>query len=167
MVIDEEKFDKLKNLERMLGKLGETIAITEDRKIYRHHGMIWHFKYRTHYNRTYTKQWKDCILSIKDWEEYPISESDDVRWTLTDIIKETVKARQVLSGYIDGIDNFNIPDSGSPNALYEGNRFNDDHNIFMRIRHGYQKHALTLVEAVKAALKEAANWDWYDKYERE
>ncbi len=161
--IEKNRYDKLQSLLHMLDHIGKSIAESKNRKIYSYKGLIWVFRYISMYHGI--KKLEYCILETKDWEDYPKSDRDDNRFSTEDIIKAVVQARIKLDAEIEKMDTFNVPDSSYPNALNKGIRYDNDNGIFMEIRRGYYHDIPTLDDVAYAAIRKAANLDWY--YENE
>jgi len=165
--VEENQFDKLQSLIHMLDRMGKVIVDSIDTKIYKHKGLIWEIKYRNRHNNTYSKQWKDALLSAENYDDLQPSDGDDNRFKTEDIIREIVLSRPKFSEYIESIDTFNVPDFSYPNALSEGIQYENNYGIFLDIRRGYHKDKTTLKEVVESALRRAANLDWYYQHEKE
>ena len=167
IIAEEKKFDKLSSLQDMLGHIGKLIAAGDDRLAYSYKGKIWEFTYRIRLKNI--KIIKDCLLEVKDWEDYPKHESDDNRFSTEDIIKAIYNVRPVIRNKIRDITwTWDVPDASDPDALEEGVRFNDTYGIFLSIRRGYGKNrAANVFSVVEAAILDAANRDWYYQHEKE
>ena len=165
IIAEEKKFDKLSSLQDMLSHVGKLIAAGDDRLAYSYKGKIWEFTYRTRFE--HMKIVKDCLLEVKDWEDYPKHESDDNRFSTEDIIKAIYNVRPVIRNKIRDI-TWDVPDAGDPDALEEGLRFNNTYGIFLSIRRGYHKNITDNVfSVVEASILDAANRDWYYQHEKE
>ena len=92
---------------------------------------------------------------------------DDTRFTDEEILNQIKAYRPVMNRVIDIYGGYNVPDFSYKGALYKGSRYKSNEGLLLRIKRGYFNDQKTLKEVVKKAFVEAANSDWYYKYEKE